>query len=503
MARVAIEFDSNQIFLATMQTASRRWMLKHVACIQTGGSISEITEALRAKIDDVGLAKADTCVVVRRGDVELRLLEVPPAPQNELPGMVRFLAKNEFASLNDNWSLDFVQVSGDASTPGQVMAAGFSPEAKTRIKKIVEGAGLRLRNIEFRPYAIAQYLGDQLNKEGPTAVVEPMGDQAEIMVMLGKSIIAVRKFKLVGDNRSRQLEREIKRTFAAKSASLGGQPLANLLLIGKSDQLESIGDTLSKSLNVKYQVIDPERDRVYGGEIKKVNQPNRVVALIGALSQSKTIETIDFMNPRKPIVEKRDYSRWKMYGWVATAALMLMFAFGWWTLSKQSQEIQEMRDTLASIAAKNQGDGDSRPAVEDTLKEVGAIDQWFTSATNWQENLLTYSQHALTADDAIVDRLEGRMKAKTNTISIGIENRAADNAAEAALVRELSKAFDVIPGKSELVDDDEYKAQSNLTVAKQIDAVDKIKQIDGQAKEFLNAMRKANATAANNQTQNN
>ena len=49
--------------------------------------------------------------------------------------MVKFVAKNEFASLNDNWVLDFVRLSGDAHQPGKVLAAGLSPEHKTRIRK--------------------------------------------------------------------------------------------------------------------------------------------------------------------------------------------------------------------------------------------------------------------------------------------------------------------------------------------------------------------------------
>lgn len=502
MARVAIEFDDHQIFLASMQTASRRSQLKHVACIPAKGTPEEIAASLQAKINEAGLTKSDACVVVGRDDVELRLLDVPPAPANELPGMVRFLAKNKFASLNESWMLDFVRLSGDASTAGRVMAAGLSPESKKRIRQIVEGAGLRLRNIAFRPYAITKYLAGKLGSEAPTAVVEAIGDEAEIMVMHGKSVIAVRKFKLTGDNHARLLEREIKRTVATESASLGGQPLAKLFLLGKSDRLDAIGDSLANSLSVDFEVVDPEQDSLYGREIKTVDESNRMAALIGALSDSDDIEGIDFLNPRQPIIEKRDYSKWKLYGWIAAAVFLFMCALGWWTLSNQTQEIETMRASLASITAKNQGNGANQPAVEDTLKEVGAIDEWVLGSTNWQENLLIYSQHALTADDAIVDRLEGRVKAKDKTVSIGIENRAADNAAEAALVQELSKVFDVALQKTEFVADDEYKAQSNLTVAKNVDTESRIKQIDKRAEEFLKSIRKANATAASNQTNN-
>ena len=502
MARVAIEFDDNQIFLASMQTASRRSQLKHVACIPASGTTEEITAALEAKINEAGLTKSDACVVIGRDDVELRLLDVPPAPKNELPGMVRFLAKNKFASLNDSWMLDFVRLSGDANTTGRVMAAGLSPESKKRFKQIVGNAGLRLRNIVFRPYAITKYLSDKLESTGPTVLVEPIGDEAEIMVMQGKSIIAVRKFKLTGDNHTRQLEREIKRTVATESATLDGKPLSKIILLGKSESLEPIGESLANSLDVGYEVIDPEKDPFHGSEVKKIDDSNRVAALIGALSESDDMEGLDFLNPRQPTIEKRDYSKWRLYGWVAAAVFLLMCGFGWWTLSNQSKEIQAMQASLASITAKNQGNGANQPAVEDTLQEVGAIDDCVLASTNWQENLLTYSQHALTADDAIVDRLEGRLKAKDKTVTIGIQNRAADNAAEAALVEELSKVFDVALQKTEFVADDEYKAQSNLTVAKTVDTESQIKQIDKRAEEFLKTIRKANASAANNQTNN-
>jgi Tfp pilus assembly PilM family ATPase len=500
MARVAIEFDNNQIFLAAMQTASRRSQLKHVACLETDGTTEAITNALREKINAEGLAKSDACVVVRRDDVELRLLNVPPAPPNELPGIVKFLAKNEFASLNENWLLDFVRLSGGDDTPGRVMAAGLSPEKKKRIENIVEGAGLRLRNIEFRPYAVAKYLADKLSQDRTIVVVEPMGEQAEITLYQGTSIIAVRKFKLTGNDKARLLEREVKRTIAAESTALNGESLATILLLGDTEQLQPYGQPLAEALESDFQIVDPALDRFYGGQLKGVESSNRFAALVGALNETEStrVAGLDFLNPRKPIVEKQDYSKWKMYGWIAAAALVLMFGFGWWMLSNQSKEIEDLRISLAKITAINEGD-ENRTAVADTLKEVGEIDKWVTGATNWQENLLIYSEHALTADDAIVDRLEGRTKSKTNSVSIGIETRAADNRAEAALVEELSKAFDVIPGKSELLDGDEYKAQSNLTVTTQIKPEDKVKQIDAQAEKFLNSIRKANAAAASKQ----
>ena len=125
---------------------------------------------------------------------------VPPAHESEIPTIVRFFAKNEFASQNDSWLIDFVSLSCDDKTPGKVLGAGLSPELKELIQKTVEEAGLRLKKINFRPLEVANYLSRQLANDNLRILIECDKDTANISLFDGRSMFATRTIRIVGSD---------------------------------------------------------------------------------------------------------------------------------------------------------------------------------------------------------------------------------------------------------------------------------------------------------------
>ena len=332
MARVAIEFDARQTFLTAMQTTSRRTQLKHLACLQHEATEEATTSALTAEVAKEGLAKSDVVVVLCRSDVELRVLDVPPAPASELPAMVKFVAKNEFASLNDNWVLDFIRLSGDAKEAGKVLAAGLSPERKKRIEKTIESAGMRLKQIVFRPLAVANYLASQLTGDDMRVLIEHRQDNANISLFNGRAMFATRTFRLVGTDLNKNFEREIKRTVGV--AHVNADKLSEILLLGDNELMTPLGESLSEAFSKPHRVIDPAKDRAHGQKLRGVDRNHRYVPLLGTFAETRSDSTpgMDFLNPRKVEVKKTDLSQWYLYAGVAAAGLVLLFGYFYWRL---------------------------------------------------------------------------------------------------------------------------------------------------------------------------
>ena len=67
-----------------------------------------IDEALRQAVSERGLQNTETLVAIGRGKAELRELQLPPVPDDELPDMVRFQAIRSFASAGDSATVDFL-----------------------------------------------------------------------------------------------------------------------------------------------------------------------------------------------------------------------------------------------------------------------------------------------------------------------------------------------------------------------------------------------------------
>ena len=153
MAFVALQFEDDQILVAAARAAGKRVEVSHLFSVPLVGDEDQTGESLKAQLATHGLTRSDAIVVVSRANAEMREITVPPAPSNELPDMVRLIARSEFASLNENWSLDFIPLSDDESKQRTVLAAGISPELQTQVNRVAEPAGLKIKHIVMRPYA--------------------------------------------------------------------------------------------------------------------------------------------------------------------------------------------------------------------------------------------------------------------------------------------------------------------------------------------------------------
>jgi len=66
-----------------------------------------------------GVGQGEVLVALGRSSIELRQLTLPPAPDEELPNLVRFQAVREFNALEDDWLLDFVLIDEAADWSGR------------------------------------------------------------------------------------------------------------------------------------------------------------------------------------------------------------------------------------------------------------------------------------------------------------------------------------------------------------------------------------------------
>ena len=215
-----------------------------------------------------------TLVAVGRASIELKLLTLPPAPDDELPELVRFQAQREFNSLGDDWHFDFVPISDDAAAPRQVLAAAVSPEVVQQINDTCQRAGLKPTRLLLRPYAAASLLrrsrlaesgqmplvtGASATKVGAVAdatddkvrlLVDLLGDEADLTVLVGPQVVFLRTARLPAETASdagenwRPLLAEIRRTMAAVQNQLGGQPRTSHLSMQRSARTRRAGRTL-------------------------------------------------------------------------------------------------------------------------------------------------------------------------------------------------------------------------------------------------------------------
>ena len=161
---IAVEINNTDILVVAARTNAQRLQFSHLFSVEleSDDTDAEIAKKLKTALGKQGVGRGESVIVVGRQQIELRDISVPPAPDNELPDLVRFQARNEFSSLNENWALDYVPFECQPGQQQRILAGAISPQLLEQIKQITEEAGLKPSKIVLRPYSTCELFQAEL-----------------------------------------------------------------------------------------------------------------------------------------------------------------------------------------------------------------------------------------------------------------------------------------------------------------------------------------------------
>ena len=203
----ALEWDPREIRLMVASGRGRQVVFEHAFSIpceidaSAADAAEQIGRKIAAELDARGLARSETVVAVGRNNIELRQLQLPPAPDDDLPDMVRFQASREFNELDDKWLLDFVPIDGSAETPRTVLATAIAPAVLKQIEAVCEHAGLTMRRLLLRPCEAALLLEGQKSIPSGQVVllVDPLGVEADLTAVVDGTAVFLRTTRFSSD----------------------------------------------------------------------------------------------------------------------------------------------------------------------------------------------------------------------------------------------------------------------------------------------------------------
>jgi len=144
-------------------------------------------ESLRAWLESNGIAAGPTIVVVPREAVVLRKLQLPQAPPDELPELVRFQAATRTSAPIESLVLDFLPLPGAASEQGlEVVSCTMDRETLARIESICAAAKLDLQRVTISSLTVGQLVraikAPDLGMEQSDLVVYQQGSRLELSI---------------------------------------------------------------------------------------------------------------------------------------------------------------------------------------------------------------------------------------------------------------------------------------------------------------------------------
>ena len=416
MARLlALEWDAREARLAAGHTAGRE-VIVEAAWSVDWHDLSEPTDAversarLAASLTQRGLERGDWLVAVPRGRAELRVLQTPPVPDDELPDLVRFQALRQFSSLSEDGLLDFVKLDAGQRSQSRVLAATIPPAVLAEIQARADACHATPQRIALRPFASASLFHRHAADERNRILVELLVEEADVTVVIGGQTVLVRSVRLPAQDRAASLGVQIRRTIAAAQNQFEDQAFEAMTLVGDAGQLDAMREGLSQQLNIEVDVFDPFDAVRLAPSLQSAlpNHRDRYAALLGMLRDEAEGRppAMDFLNPRRRAHDANQQVRYATFGTLALACVVLVAAMIWMHLRSYDVRLAALRQQIQELDERIEG-------VRQLQANVQQVDRFVEGDINWLDELYLISDRLPPPDDALVG------SASFNTIPSG------------------------------------------------------------------------------------
>ena len=494
MSIIAFEFDDSTLRAVVGKRPNRQFRVTGTFEFSIDSDIESTGQKLKEQLQNHDINKADATVVLSRWQTEIREITVPPVPDDELPDLVRFQAKNEFISLTEEWPLDYIRLDQPDDGPHRVLAAAVSPQMMEKIRAICQAAEITLKHVVLQPLAIVNLIvnghdpNNQRSRNLDQLLIRSSSDRADLSIAVDGKLKITRSIRFAADatpeKRASLLISESRRTLAAASPTLDA-PIKHATVLGHEKRFKALGGDLSKGLGFTVDFVDGFQLLPLSSQFERPEQTASFAALLGSLAseQSGTKHLMDLLSPKRVVIRHPERNRWLAIAGMALAASLLMIIFGWSSLSKQHKKIDELTQKLDRITDSNAGKG-NRPGVDQIIGEVGEIDQWKLHDVNWLSELKQLSDRMLTPDDIIVNNL--RVSAEKGIAQLNMNNRVASIEKENDLFASLGpRPYEVNNKRSKSEPNKDYPLGHDLSASYSPDLEALVQRVNVQAAEFL------------------
>jgi Tfp pilus assembly PilM family ATPase len=420
----------------------------------------QIAAALAAR----GIRKIDTVVAIGRANIELRQLTLPPAPDDELPEMVRFQALREFNALQEDWPLDFIPIDEDPAQPRNVLAAAIAADLVGQIQHTCQTASLKLRRLVLRPCGAASLFCRRQAEGLPRArlLVDLLADEADLTVVIERKVIFLRTARLAGDPLTDAEARqaffgELRRTMAAVHNQLAGRRVEAIVLCGAGPQHATLCQQIDERLGTPTELFDPFSGlRLESGlEQALPEHPSRFAPLLGILLDELTesAHSVDFLHPRRKAPPPSRKKQYLLGGLAAAVIAIVVGGYVWIRAGQYDDEIAERVEDLKSWDARAERAKKITKSVESIQKFIGADSVWLDEIS-WLSGKLP------PAEETMLTSFVALANADKKTAEMKLEGFAKTAATLKTMAQDVGDASHRLSSK-ETVDS---KAQSGYSI---------------------------------------
>ncbi len=452
---IAIHWDQDVVRIATADVGDRVRVDDLVAFpISQSADVEAISETISNYAAKHGLARSDASVVIGRGQIELRVIELPSAPDEELPDLVRYQAKSHFSSIADGQPIDFIRLAnGKDASPVYVLAATLSSAELKKIQTVFESTKLRVRHVLPRPFALVNLLRSELSAAKYCLLVNRFETEADLTVTYRNRIVLSRTLRLPHDqaDQLQALILEIRRVIAAAPNQPSGGQVSKVIVLGGGTANQTLANLIDEQLKLPAEARSLEDFASLGSLAVKAlgDDDGSFAPVLGCLDlpTEPSDHLIDFAIPHRRPEPVKDPRRKFRIAAIAGAAALLIFSIAFFMISQRRSELRQLEREFAELSADS--------AARDLLiGKVETIDKWKRGDVNWLDELYEISDRFPLPDEAIANKLTTSISATADEASLTVTGLVSEQRVENDMVNQLrDRPYKIAQGKTGPVND--------------------------------------------------
>ena len=458
--KLAIDWDERELRLVAAQCSGSNVKVTDARVIPIEDNV---LQTLKAALDGQGMENTETLVAIGRGQAELRELQLPPVPEEELPDMVRFQASKSFATAGDNATVDYLVTSRN-ETGVEMIAAALGAEELNRLRGVCESGSLVAKRISIRPLSAAALylLKQERSSANDTVLIDLLSDEAEIVVARNGRVIFVRTVRMPSaeDARGRALAGELKRSLVACGSS---GTLERVVLWGRAAVHSQDVEMLVEATDSKVEVLDPfslvDVDRNTKGNMPE--HVGRLAPLVGLLVADETgaDRLLDFLNPRKRVEVVESPYRKYLIAAVPVAVVALVAFFIYRQLGALDVQIEELKMV-------NNDKQKGVKAADVSIARTELVDKYLDGDVNWLNEIRRLASKVPESDKLIVRSVSAVSDSRNGGGTMTIEGAVTKPAVIEEFEGAIRDDFRTVQGDgaSELRTSDQYRWSFTETI---------------------------------------
>ena len=428
--KLAVDWDEHEVRFVAAQSSGKSLKVTEARVIPFEGR--SVQEILASQIQNAGHEDAETLVSIGRGKAELRELQLPPVPVEELPDMVRFQSLRSFATVGENAAVDYL-VTKQLETGVEVISAAVAPQNLQSICGDMEALSLKVKRIGLRPLAAAAL---HLEREsdssvGEVVLIDLLSDSAEIVVAREGKVVFVRTVRMpsTASARGKALAGELRRSLLACGAT---DQLKRVVLWGTPEVHSSEIPLLEEAVGCSVQLINPFDLVEVGRKVELPEHVGRLAPLLGLMLADEVApeRLIDFLNPRKPEIKTvSPYRKLLLVGIPVAACLLLAFVV--------YQKIASLDLQIAKLTTENAAMQDDVKRADASLAKTETVDTFLDGDVNWLQEIRRMATEMPVSEQMIIRGVSASVNARAGGGVLKIEGGAVNP----AVIDEFEKAL--------------------------------------------------------------